>query len=166
MADQKIEYASSAAMTVSPASLASDTNLLAGVESTAVDNTSNKYLDYLLAGKLTTGSSPTDVRQIQIYVYGQLEDTPVYPDVIDGSSSGETITSDDIRDAALRLAAVMPTNNTSDRTYYFGPLSVAALFGGSVPKRWGVFVVHNTGVNLNSTGGNQAIWYTPIYATV
>lgn len=89
-----------------------------------------------------------------------------YPDVFDGTDSAETWTSADIRNAAGKLAAVMTTDSTSDRVYYFGPVSVAALFGGSCPKKFVVFVTHDTAVNLNSTAGNQAIHVTPVYATV
>lgn len=165
MADIKTAYASSAALTITLASLATDANLLTGRESTAVDNTTNKYLDYLLAGKITTGTTPTDAKLIRVYVYAQLEDTPVYPDVFDGTDSAETVTSADIRNVAIKLAAVMATNNTSDRTYWFGPVSIASLFGGAVPKRFGVFVTHDTAVNFNSTAGNHAVWVTPVYAT-
>jgi hypothetical protein len=35
-----------------------------------------------------------------------------------------------------------------------------------MPKKVAVFVVHNTGVNLNATAGNQKYAYSPIYATV
>lgn len=166
MASIKLAYGASAAVTISPASLASDTNLLAGRESDAVDNATNLYLDYLLAGKITTGTSPTDAREIRVYVAGIVDDTPTYPDVLDGTDSAETITSSGIRDAALRLAAVIATNNTSDRTYWFGPISVAALFGGTLPAKFVVFVVHNTGVNLHATGSNHAIRVTGVYETV
>jgi len=163
--DIKLVYASSAALTITLASLATDTNLLAGRESTAVDNTTDKYIDYLLGGKITTGTSPTASKEIRVYVGALIEDS-TYPDVLDGTDSNETITSADIRDASLKLAAVLPTNNTSDRTYFFAPISVAALFGGTLPKKFVVFVVHNTGVNLNSTGGNHAIYVTGVYENV
>lgn len=166
MANQKIEYAASAALTITLANLTQDASLLTGQESAAVDNTTNKYPDYLLAGKVTTGTNPTDAKQIRVYVYAQLEDTPTYPDVFDGTDSAETITSADIRNACVKLAAVMHTNDTSDRTYWFGPVSIASLFGGVVPKRWGVFVTHDTGVNLKNNAADQAIWQTPVYATV
>lgn len=166
MADIKTAYASSGALTITLASLATDANLLTGRESTAINNTSNLYLDYLLAGKITTGTSPTDAKSIRVYVYGSTEDSPTYPDVFDGTDSAETVTSAGIRDACLQLAAVIATNNTSDRTYWFGPISVASLFGGVLPKYWGVFVVHDTGVNLNSTAGNHAVWQTGVYETV
>ncbi|MFO0806686.1 MAG: hypothetical protein U0791_26575 [Gemmataceae bacterium] len=38
---------------------------------------------------------------------------------------------------------------------------MASLFGGYVPKKTAIFVAHNTGVNLNSTSGNQAYGYAP-----
>lgn len=165
MANIKTEYAASSALTITLASLASDTNLLAGRESDAVDNTSNKHLDYLLAGKITTGTSPTASRQIEIWVAALIEDS-TYPDVLDGTDSNETITSTDIKYGSMRLAAMLTTANTSDRTYWMAPVSIAYLFGGVCPKKFVVFVVHNTGVNLNSTSGNHAIYVTPIYATV
>lgn len=163
MADQKIAYASSAALTITLANLASDANLLTGWESDAVNNITDKYLDYLLAGKITTGTSPTASKQIRVYVYAQLNDTPTYPDVFDGANSAETITSESIRNVAVKLAAVMSTDNTTERTYYFGPISIAALFGGIVPKRWGVFVTHDTAANLKNDAGDQAIWQTGVY---
>ncbi len=166
MANIKIEYAASSALTISPASLATSSTWLAGVESDAVDNTSNKYLDYLLAGKLTVGTSPTANTEIRAYVVALIEDS-TWPDVFDGTSSAETVTSAGVGSGFLKLASVMTVDaTTSDRTYYFGPMSVASLFGGACPKKWVAFVTHNTGVNLNSTGGNQAVYITPVYATV
>ena len=165
MASVKLAYASSSALTITLASLAADSNLLTGRESTAVDNTTNLYLDYLLAGKITTGTSPTDAKQIRVYVVALAEDS-TYPDVVDGTDSAETWTSAGIRDSAGRLAAVISTTSTSDRTYWFGPVSVAALFGGVMPKKFVVFVTHDTAVNLNSTAGNHAIYVTGVYETV
>jgi hypothetical protein len=56
-ADVKIAYPGSSAYTFTLTSLASDTNLLAGQESLGVNNASvNKYLDELVAGKITVGT--------------------------------------------------------------------------------------------------------------
>lgn len=166
-ADVKQAYAASADLTITLASLASDTNLLAGRESTAVDNgASNKYLDYHVGGKITTGTSPTDARKIEVWAYGAVNDTPTFPDVLDGTNSAETITSANIKNSSMKLLAVLATNNTSDRTYWFAPRSIRMLFGGMVPDQWGIFVVHNTAVNLNSTGSNHAISQTGTYLTV
>jgi len=165
MANQKIEYAASSVLTITLASLATDSSLLTGVESDAVDNSSNKYLDYLISGKITTGTSPTTAKQIEVHVIGLMEDS-TYPDVFDGTGSAETISSAGTKNAICRTVAVISTVNTSDKTYWFGPTSVAACFGGSLPKKFVVFVTHNTAVNLNSTSGNHAIYITPVYVTV
>lgn len=165
MADVKQVYAASAAVTITLASLATDANLLTGRESTAVDNSSALYLDYLLSGKITVGTSPTTGKEIRVYVAALLDDS-AWPDVFDGTDSAETVTNSQIRDAGLKLAAVLPTVATSDVAYYFGPISVAALFGGACPKKFSVFVTHNTAVNLNATGGNHVISVVGIYETV
>lgn len=165
MATQKITYASSSDLTITLASLATDSNLLTGRESTVVDNTTNLYLDYLVSGKITTGTSPTNAKTIEVWAYASMNDTPLYPDVFDGTDSAETITNTDIKNVALRLIAVMPTTSTSNVSYYFPPTSIAQLYG-QMPKKWGVFVTHNTGVNLNATSSNHVISAIGVYATI
>lgn len=166
MADIKTAYGSSSSLTCTLASLATSSTWVAGRESNEVDNTTNKYLDYLLAGKVTVGTTPTINTEIRVYVVGLHNDTPTWPDVFDGSDSDETVTSAGVRDGFAKLAAVMSVDaTTSNRTYPFGPVSVAALFGGALPKKFSVFVVHNTGVNLNSTGSNHSLDVTPVYQT-
>lgn len=161
--DYKLAYAASSDLTITLASLASSSDLLTGRESTLVDNSSLVYLDYLLGGYLTTGTSPTNATRIVIGVVGMLNDTE-WPDVFDGTDSGETVTSDAIRNAIVRTLADITVSNTSNRTYPFGPLSVAAAFGGIVPRKFVIFAAHSTGVALNSTAGNHKISVTPVYA--
>lgn len=171
MADIKTKYpsTSSTALTISLASLASGaaTVFTSGQESTAVDNTTNLDLDALLSGMITTGTSPTASRSINIYVYANISSssgTPTYPDVLDGTDSAETFTSANVMNRAIRLAESITIDNTSNRSYYFGPISVASLFGGSMPKFWGVYVAHDTGVALNATSGNHALAYERVQA--
>lgn len=165
MADIKIYYGTASDLTITLASLASDANLLAGRESAALDNTTTLALDYLISGKITAGTSPTAARTIEVWAVGSWDGT-TWPDVFDGTDSTETITAADIKVAICRLVAAMPTGNTSDRTYPFGPVSLAAVFGGVVPPKCVLFVSHNTGVNLNSTAGNHQIRIQPVYETV
>lgn len=165
MADIKVAYGTASDATITLASLASDTNLLAGRESTEIDNSSTLALDYLVSGKVTAGASPTASRSIEVWAVGSW-DGATWPDVFDGTNSDETITSADIKASICRLLAAMATANTPDRTYHFGPVSVAAAFGGVVPKKFVIFVVHNTGVALNATAGNHQIRLQPVYETV
>jgi hypothetical protein len=165
MADIKVAYGTASDLTITLASLASDTNLLAGRESATLDNTSTLALDYLISGKVTAGTSPTASRSIEVWAVGSWDGT-TWPDVFDGTESAETITSADIKASICRLIAAMATANTSDRVYHFGPVSLAAAFGGVLPPKVVLFVTHSTAVALNSTAGNHQIRIQPVYETV
>lgn len=160
MATVTTTYAAAAAITIDPSALASSSTFVAGRESSVIDNSVNKFVDALLAGKITVGTTPTANTQIIVYVFGAMDDTPTYPDVMDGTDSAETLTSAGVGRGYLRIAAVCDVDSaTSDRAYNFGPVSVAQLFGGVLPRHWGVYVAHNTGVALNATAANHAIKY-------
>ena len=162
MADQKIAYASSASFTCTLASLASDTNLLAGRESTAVDNSSNLYLDYLITGTFTVASSGlSSSESINVYLYARETDS-TWPEDVTGSDAALTWDSTETRDEGMVLLASVATNNTASQTYSMAPVSVAACFGGVVPAGFGLWVVQNTGGALAS----GTLSYKPIYATV
>jgi hypothetical protein len=163
--DVTLKRGTSSALTITLASLGTSASRTGGRESAAVA-TAEPAVDYLVGGKITTGTSPTVSKQIDVWIYAAVEDDPIYPDVFDGTDSAETVTSENVRNAALRLLATIMVDATSDLTYWFGPCSVAALYGGVLPTHWGVFVTHDTAVNLNSTGGNHAIYATPVYANV
>ena len=163
MATTTISYSAATTIAISPASTASSSTWVAGRESTEVDNTTNNYVDALVQGKITVGTTPTASTLILVYVWGS--DTSAGTtniDVIDGTDSAETLTSVGVRDGFMRLGAAINVDaTTSDRVYPIGAFSVADLFG-QMPKYWGLFVTHNTGVNLNATGGNHAFTYTGI----
>jgi hypothetical protein len=160
MASIKPDYIASSAVTITLASLASSTTFLAGRESTAIDNTTNEYADYHLAGKITTGTAPTAGR-IEVYVVGMLDDA-TWPDVFDGTDSAETITDVNIKNSICRLAAAIVTGTTANQAYSFGPVSVAATFGMQVvPKKFVVYIAHSTVAALNATGGNHVISVAP-----
>jgi len=163
--DIKLAYAASSPVTITLASLATDANLLTGRESGEVVNTTDLYTDYLLSGFITTGTTPTTAREIRVYVVGLMEDA-TYPDVFDGTDSAETVSGVGTRDSICSYARIIPTIATSNLAYYFGPVSVASVFGGVMPKKFVVFVTHNTGVNLNATTGNHAIYITPVFSKI
>jgi hypothetical protein len=147
-------------------SLATSATWIAGAESTAVI-TANPAVDYLVACKITTGTTPVVNTVINVYIYAAQDgDAPTYPDVFDGTDSTESIATTYVRDAVVRYAASVVVDATSNITYWIAPFSVAALYGGVLPKRWGMFVAHNTGVNLHATGSNHILTYTPVYFNV
>lgn len=145
-------------------SLATSSTWLAGYEWFIIDNGTQKALDYLVQGNVMVGTTPTASTQIRIYVIGSF-DGSTWPDVFDGTPSAETITSSGVGSGFLILGSVMNVDaNTSNLAYPF-KFSLASLFGGTVPKKTAIFVTHNTGVNLNSTAGNQTYIYAPFDTT-
>lgn len=166
MADNKSAYAASSDLAVtSLASLATSATFVAGAELGHIDNSSNKYKDGRLSGKIPVGTSPTAGTYIEIWVFAEQKDG-VWPDVMDGTDSAETWTSVEMKEVAAKLAARIFVNaTTSDREYPFDAGYIAALFaGGILPQKVGVFVTHNTAVNLKSSGA--VVSFSPVYETV
>lgn len=167
MATVNIAYRASSTITISPENIATSSTFVAGVESAVYDNTSNKDVDVLIAGTWTCGTTPTVNTLALVYVFAVRDDAPAYPDVMDGTSSAETLTSAGVGQGFLRLAGTAVVDSTnSDRAYGIGPFSVAALFGGICPNKFGLFITHNSGVNSNSTAGNHVWKATGINYTV
>jgi len=171
MADVKISYASSSALTfTSLGSLAASATWVAGAESGVVDNSSNLYPDYLLAGIFKTGAANAKIGRLEVWVMAQLEDS-TYPDVFDGTDSAETATSADTKAGGGRLAAViLASAATNDAVYPMAPVSVASLFGGVCPRKFTVFVTHDIQTSTNAlaaaSGSVNVMWITPIKYTV
>ncbi|MGH7947903.1 MAG: hypothetical protein ACREQF_01595 [Candidatus Binataceae bacterium] len=166
-ADAKVAYVASAAYTITLTGLATSSTLVAGRESTALSNASNKYLDALVAGFITVGTTPTANTLIEVHCVGALNDTPLYPDVFDGTNSAETVSNTGIKAAICRPVGVMLVPaTTSDLAYPFAPLGIRQLFGDAMPPAHVLFVTHSTAVNLNATAANHAIYHTQVYATI
>ena len=143
MADIKSKYGTATSITCTINSLASSST--AGRESTAVDNTTNLYLDALVTVKLVYPNlAPANDKAVYIWAYGW--DETNYTGGCTGSDAAYT------RDdpTVLRLIGVVPTP-TQNKTYYGGPFSVAAAFGGILPSKWGIVVQNYSGQTL-STG--------------
>lgn len=134
-------------------SLASDTNLLAGAASLAVDNgTSGVPLEIGISGYIKNHSSaPTVDKEIDVYAYPALNDTPTYPDTIAGTDSTAIITNAKFLNSALKLVVQLATIATSNLVNPFAPVALSSLFG-VMPKYWGIWVVHNSGQIINASG--------------
>lgn len=146
-------YGTPTALTITLASLANDNNLVAGRASTAVDQKdTDDAIDVLVGGKVTTGTSPTASKQIEVWAYGSYDDA----EFSGGASGSDAALTPDAK-SLLKLLTIIPTVNTSNKTYHWGPYSVAQAFGGLVPVQWGIYIVHNTGVVLNATGSNHEV---------
>jgi hypothetical protein len=166
MADLKLAYGTAADVTITLAALPSDTSLLTGRESAFIDNAVSTagHLDYLVSGRITTGTGPTTGRSIEVWAVGSWDGTN-WPDVFDGTDSAET-TSAEIKPSVCRFIAAIATTATADRAYHFGPVSLASAFGGTLPPRFVLFVTHSTGANLNGTAGNHQIRLQPVFQAI
>jgi len=165
MGSSTVSYSSNTTITMDLDGLASSASWIAGRESTEIDNaTTNKYLDALVQGKVKVGTTPTANTTIAVYVWGadtSLATTAI--DVLDGTDSAETLTNTGVLNSALRLGAVISVLvATSDIVYNIAPFSVASLFGGVMPKFWGLFVSHNCGAALHATDNTNFFSYVGI----
>src|SRR3990167_951517 len=152
MADRKLAYAASSNLTVTNlAGLASSATHVTGWESDAIDNTTNKYLDYLVSAKITVESAGLAAGEIRVYVVPMLDDS-TWPGGFDGTESAESTPLDDANGTAsgARLGAAAATDTTASQVYYVAPFSVAALFGGICPAKFVLFVTQNTGAALET----------------
>lgn len=120
-------------------------------QSTAVVNTTDLFLDALLGGSVQTGTTPTANGTIDIYLYASYDGT----NYTGGASGSDAAYTADGEENLFVFVKSIIVDATSDQDYVWGPISVAAAYGGIMPSRWGVVVENNTGSTLNATGSNN-----------
>jgi hypothetical protein len=158
MADVKTAYGTGGvAITCTLASLA----ISSYRESTAVDNTTNLWLDALVSmGVKLQAGTPANDKAVYVYCAGSIDGT-TWGDAVTGSDAA--ITPNAPINLKLLGAIWAPT---SAGTFEAGPWSVASVFGGVMPKKWSIVVWNRTGIALDSTEGNHYKLYTGVYSTV
>jgi len=162
---KKITYAASAALTQTNLDgIASSATWVAGWESSAIDNSSNLYFDYIINAKIQVESASLAAGEIRLYLVAELEDS-TWPDVFDGTESTETVTDTEMRDAICRLAAVTATDTGASDVYYLNCPSAAAVFGGTIPRKFVIFITQSTGTTLETTGDPNQVYVKGVYLT-
>ena len=122
---------------------------------TAIDNTSNLFLDALVFLKLKTGASGVaSTGQINVYAIGMVDGGTTYTENAGSTDAAVTLTSPP---NARLIGVINAVANAT--TYYGGPFSVAQAFGGNLPDHWSIIVENQTGAALDSTPGNHFIKY-------
>lgn len=144
--------------------LASSADWTAGYAFAAVDVGSMTPIpsDIRHSGKIRGGTSPTSGTQIQLYLV-PCEDGSNWPDVFTGSANTFTNTSPGVRDGACKLAAILNVDSTTSNRDYYYDFSASQVFGGALPKKYQLFVSHNSGVALGGTAGDHTWQYVPQY---
>lgn len=155
MAEIKEKFATAASITITLASLANTS----ARESTALDNTSNLYLDAHVQLKVKSGTTVSDDKAVYVYAYGTVDSSGV-------GYSGDATGSDAAYGGAIdnvKLIGVISTP-TAATSYVSDVMSVANAFGGSLPTKWGIIVENKTGDALDSTEANHVKKYTGVTA--
>ena len=152
-----IVYANAATITCTLASLASSAT--AGRGCTAVDNSSNNYIDALLTIAVKTSSSAlANDKACYVYIFGSGQDV-----VYTGSSAEAEGTDAAVTiDSPTNLLGPYKIECPASSTTYRANIPIAAFFGGIMPYKWGYVLRNYTGQNLDSTAGNFTSSYTGI----
>lgn len=148
MATLKEQFAAAASITMSLASLASNS----WWQSTFIDNSSNVYLDAFVQMKVKTAG--TAAGTVDFWLYASMDGGTSYSDNATGADGTFTPT------ATPNLVHLGTVNTPAINTSYISAhFSVASAFGGSVPQRWGLAAKNTNGGALDSTAGNFVIQY-------
>lgn len=148
-------FGTTTAFTITVASLASST-AGAGRQTTMVSNTTTRYGFAFIGVKIKLGTSPTASRAI--YVYGIRSDgggTAIRDDSAGASDAAWT---------QKNAGYLVYPETKAPSVMQCGAAATGDVFSGvflmeGLAKEFGVGVVHDTGVNLDSTGGNHALTY-------
>lgn len=147
---------SSTALTITLASLASSTTRV-GRQSTIVDNTTVQAPRVLVHYKIKQGTSPTGSKAVYFYlIRGDANGTAHRDGEAGASDAGLTIAPNL---SPIHIAANKSSPSTGD------VLQGSFLVEAPGPK-WGIAVVHDTGVDLDSTGSNHWIRYETLIPEV
>lgn len=144
-------YGTSTALTITAASLASAGNR----SSAAVTTTTTVNIAEVLVtvNCLTTATAPTGNKQIVVYAYGS-EDGTNYQgnsgttDNVDGTDKALTAIG---APTNLRTVGAIQLNQGAVAVTARGVFSLSRLFGGVMPRKWGIVLYNDAGTALGAT---------------
>ena len=160
MTTASLSYGGTQTMTLTSSGLASAAGLLIGRQSTVADNTSALNIDHLVGGTLITTATTTTNTMIQIWAFATFDGGTTFTAGAGASDAG--FTPDTGAKNLMRLLTIIPNITTTAVTYAWGPFSVAQAYGGILPQKWGIYIVHNTGTALAAGGVTK---YIPVNYT-
>jgi len=138
------KYGAAGTITVTLASLASDSTLIAGRASTAVDNTTTLAIDFMVGGFTTVSSQASAVssnKQIEVWAFASYDARPI----AQARPGFRRQLLPDRREDPDASTHYYPARIRHPvHQYEWGPLSLAQAYGGTAPPKWGVFLVQNS----------------------
>jgi len=158
MSDIKVKYGdSNQAIAITLNSLAND----AKRESSAIDNSTNCFLDALVQVRVATNTSAdsTGDKSMYVYAYGTADGGAGCSGNASGSDAAFGTDPQQLANCRLIGVVYAPTQN---KVYESDLMSVAGAFGGILPQRWGIIVHNRTGQTLKA--GDCSAVYQGLYA--
>lgn len=142
-------------------------SLTAGWQSDVVDNTSDLFLDIMVAVTLSIGSvTPANDKGVYVYAYGAWSGSN-YTTVATGPTGTQgtfTFPDQSLYPSPYPFLGFIPTPIITSATTYRKSFSLAAAFQGSVPLKWGILIRNYSGNSLASSA--NAVDWTPIHYSV
>ena len=122
-------------------------------QSAAVDNSANLFKDALVGGKVKTGTGAGAGDYVDIYVAASADGGTTYSA---GASGADASFTNALTDLVFlgRVATIAATT-----TYEFGPFSVAAAFGGTMPEKWALVLDNESDSTLDASAAEHEVHY-------
>jgi hypothetical protein len=143
-------------------SLASNSTFTSGWTSAWIDNTSTLALDYLITANIAAGTTPT-AGSVRVYAYSQHSDGSTAPDLFssgtEGTEGAATVHDTEILESGMVQLWSSSIDTTTNDNYTMPARSIAAAFG-QVPRKFAIYIAHDTVATLRST--LNAVYADPI----
>lgn len=158
----KLSYGTALTPTVTALqSLASSSTFQSGWTSDWIDNTSVLALDNLVSAAIVSGTTPT-AGSCRVYAYAEQPDG-TDPDLFSSGTEGVqgavTLHDSEQLDASMVLLWSSNIDTTSDQAHPMPPRSIAQAFG-QVPRKYAIYIAHDTVAALKST--LNALYIDPV----
>ena len=144
-------------MTITLASLATT----ASREATAIDNTTNLFMDVKVSVKVKTNAAGVVATgAVNVFAYAAADGGVTWAGGVTGTDAAYAGNKD-----ALIFLGSLPTIAIS--TTYASIFSLARAFGyGGIPANWGIVIDNESGAALDATAANHAVIYQGILGQV
>ena len=167
MATLSILYATATTQSFTASEVLSDTNLATGRAGTPFSNATYLYVDALFSGTLKTATGITINTFLEVWIAANKNSGA--SSLTANCPTAEGAFTPGVEKSLMQLAwSVLVTSSatTAERQYDFGPISIASLYGGTLPQHFNYAVFHNTGVALaTSTATSHTFTFQGIQYT-
>ena len=113
------------------------------VFSSAIDNSSNLYVDVLVAGSFAAAAASVSA-------------TGTISIIVAASSDGGSNYTSRTQDCKVLAVLDCSANSATPR---LDPVSVASVYGGHLPQFFKIGIINNSGTALNAAGNNSTMYY-------